>query len=51
MKINIYAVIILLVNFSFSVFAIHKSNTYQTPSKDSINQIDSVFSIKIFDKK
>jgi hypothetical protein len=50
MKLNVYAVVILVINVVFSLFVMNKSNTYQTRSKDTINQKDSIFATKIFDK-
>jgi hypothetical protein len=51
MKLNIYAVVIVVINVTFSMFMMKHSNTYQTRLNDTINQTDSIFSIKIFDKK
>jgi hypothetical protein len=50
MKLNIYAVAILVGNIVLSMFLINQVNTYQTRSNDTINQKDSIFVTKIFDK-
>jgi hypothetical protein len=50
MKLNIYAVIIVVTNIVLSMFLMNQVNTYQTRSKDTINQKDSTIAIKIFDK-
>jgi hypothetical protein len=50
MKINIYAVIIVVVNVAFSMFMMNKSTKYQTRLNDTTIQKDSTIAIKIFDK-
>ena len=42
MKLNIYAVIIVVVNVTFSMFLMNKSKTYQTRSNDTIIQSDTL---------
>ena len=43
MKLNIYAVIIIVINVTFSMFVMNKSNTYQTSLKDTTVQSDTFF--------
>ena len=50
MKLNIYAVVIVVGNIVLSMFLMNQVNTYQTRPNDTINQKDSIFATKIFDK-
>ena len=51
MKLNIYAVIIVVVNVVFSMFMMKSSKTYQTRLNDTTIQKDSTFATNLFDKK